>query len=320
MYNFKRDTKLYVVVSGNRYNIDISQINFSQDIAVITPEKNTIQENILFLKTYADSYKPATFSFKIPAIRENDFQVLFDRVLDYQVFDIYVETKGEIFEITNCVITNTVFSINEDKPLELVISGEAIQVSRVGTPGSYSYPGTYIPRTNSRSYNRITNVDVSFGDIGTIDRITSLSIELQTKIRWLPTDTLEDVCQAGAMTIPYPEEFVVEKRILAGSIASYAIQSIAFNPSTALYILVGQKLGSTTYGFEFDLNSVTYTSRIGSGEIFTHVYDWRLTENPNSLSELITYITDLQGVATAILDFWGDPILDSNNQPILDST
>lgn len=319
MYNFKRDTKIYIVVSGNRYNIDLSQISFSQDITAISPEKNTIQENIYFLKTYADSYKPATFNFKIPALRENDFQVLFDRILDYKTFDLYIETLEEVFKITKCVITGTIFSFDIVKPIELTISGQGTRLDRVGTPDSYSYPGIYIDRSTSRTYNRITKVDINLGGVGVLDRIKDLYIEIQTKIKWIPVDILKDICQAGSISIPYPEEFVVEKRVLAGSISSYELKNLTFNYSTPLYILVGEEVGSTTYGFEFDLNSISYTSRIGTGEIFTHIYDWRLTENPQSLSELITYITDLEGVSNAILDFWGDPILDSDNQPILDS-
>jgi hypothetical protein len=151
-----------------------------------------------------------------------------------------------------------------------------------------------------------------------MDYFSSISVELQTQINWLPNKILSEVCSSVPEVI-CPEEFTVDKRILAGTLSSHRLDPITWSTGTTLYMKFGEKVGSTIYGFIFDLNQVSYTSRLSTGEIYKHNYDWRLTENPDSLAQLIEYVTDQADDSRAILDFWGLAILDSDNLPILDS-
>ena len=313
-YNFKKQVKVYVVIGTRQYLLDISEVSFSQDIEDLARETKTLQSQEMFAEAMVTEYKPANFQITFPALREADFQAIFDRALDYGTFDLYIDSKQEVFKIETCVITNASFIAVKARPLTLSISGEA---SKLTVEASSIIPGTPQARSSSRTYNKVSYVGAVLSSVEIASAYTSISIELQNQIKWLPFTILE-ACGPEPVLL-YPLEFIVEKRILSGSISTYEQDEIRWNADTTLLIKIGQEVGSKVYGFEFDLSNVAFTSRIGTGQIYTRHYDWRLTQNPDSLSEIITYIVDYEDNARAILDYWGISILDSDNLPILDS-
>jgi hypothetical protein len=318
-YSFKRNAKVYIVSNGKQYNVDISEIIFSQDLADISTPVKTIQTQEMFAHTIAKIYQPATFQITFPALREADFQVLFDRALDYATFDLYIKNRNDLFKLEKCVITNTSFILRKTTPVTIDITGEASKLTREGD-ASTTIEGEVQSRSSSRTYNRLTYLEVGIDSVDNLDvleTLVSVNIELQNQIKWTPFNILE-ACGPETEFL-YPTEFTVEKRILSGSIATHDEYAIDWDADATLYIKAGQEVGNDIYGFEFDLSNVAYTSRMTPGEIYTTHYDWRLTQNPESLLEIITYITTGDGDAHAILDFWGAEILDSNNLPILDS-
>ena len=312
-YNFKKDTKLYLVSNDIKYNIDISEINFSQDIKDIRNEIKTVQSQNMFAPTIVDMASPANFAITFPALRESDFEVVFDRALDIGTFDLYIVNKKRIFKIDYCVITNATFIIEKMRPLSMSVTGEARKITQVTT-----IPGTDRTRSSTMTYNTVSYLNVLLNGIAAFERLNSVSIELQNNIKWIPYKTLDEVCLPPG-ELAYPTNFTVEKRILAGTITDYSIEGIAWDSDATLFIEAGQNVGGTIYGFEFDLQNVTFTSRINTGDIYSQSYDWRLTQNPASLSEIITYITTNVSGDRAILDYWGLAILDSNGLPLLDS-
>jgi hypothetical protein len=317
MFSFKRDAKVYMVTNDVQYNIDISEITFAQDIADSLVDIKTMQSQEMFAKTVVTAFKPATFNITFPALRQDDFQTVFDRALDYQVFDLYIATASDTFKLEGCVITNTTFIVLKTKPLSLGIAGEGSKLSREGD-GNVTIPGTVHARSGTRTYNTITYLDITLGGVPTLDYFKSVSIELQTQIDWNPYETLGEVCGPEGELV-YPGEFSVSKRVLSGTLTSHRIDPQTWSTDTSLYMEIGQKVEGTLYGFIFDLDSVSFTSRVGTTDIYTHSYDWRLTQNPDALAELIEYITDTTDESNAILDSWGIAILDSDGLPILDS-
>jgi len=313
LYNFKKDTVFYVVSNNIRYNIDISEINFTQDIKEIRRDVKTIQSDEMFMPVLIDAASPANFSITFPALRESDFEVIFDRALDVGTFDIYIENKHRIFKLEYCVITNATFVLEKMRPLSMSVSGEGRKLSQVT-----DIPGTVRARSSTRTYNQVSYLNILLNGIPAFEKLNSVSIELQNNIKWNPYKTLAAVCLPPG-EIAYPLDFVLEKRILAGTITDYNIEGIVWDSDTTLYIEAGQNVNGTIYGFEFDLGNVTFTSRLNTGDIYSQSYDWRLTQNPASLSQLIRYITTNVEGDRAILDFWGFAILDSDGLPLLDS-
>lgn len=317
MYSFKRDAEVFLVSGTRQYNIDISDISFNQDIDTSDKANKTIQEAKLFKDVIIGACRPAEFSFTFPALRESDFQVVFDKSLSYGTFDLYVRNKSDLFKIEYGVITNMSILISKNKPLAVDIKGEASKIYRVGD-ASTAIPGTVEARSSTRTYNRITIIDVTIGGVPPFESFTAASIELQNQIKWKPFKTILDACIPGTQIV-CPTEWTLDKRILSGSLSSYKLENILWNSNTSLTLEVGQDVLGTVYGFKLILDNITFTSRLNTGQIFTQSYDWRLTQNPESLLELVSYITTAVGDSHAILDAWGESILDTNNLPILDS-
>lgn len=294
-YNFKRDSKVYLVDElNNQYNIDVSTITFSQTFMEKSFEAKTIQSQDFFDNSVINKANPANFTFTFPALREDDFTIVFDKALSAGSFDLYIETTDEVFKLENCVITNGRFVIEKLRPLSMEITGEA---SKLSTPGVLS--GTPIIRDSNRTYNRITNVAVFLdGAVLGLDFINSININLINQIKWTPYLTLQDICEANVTQEPlYPQTYVIESKELSGTILCFltnendsSLQS--WNNSIPILIQVGQDISGTTYGFEFDMNECFYKQLINaSGEVYAITHSWKLVENPTVLSDLLTYVT-----------------------------
>lgn len=322
-YSFKREANLYIVYAGLQYNIDISDISFSQTIQEESYQAKTIQSQSQFERSVIHKANPVNFEFTLSAIRENDFLIVFNRGLDCLPFDIYIETLQDVFKIEIAVITNVSFLTPRNGILGLGISGQASKLSRVGNYG-YTIPGSVQTRANSITYNltKYLDIELSATSIGT--DIVSLTTELQNNIRWLPNSIITGTCDP-ATELLYPTEFIIENKILSGNITRYLrddnnsfVQQ--WSQDTTLYIEVGQQVGQIVYGFIFNISNCSFTNRVAPNEVYVQSYDWRMIQSPDSLFEVISYVTLEEGEEQAILDYLNQPILDSNNSPILEST
>lgn len=316
VYSFKKEATGYVVFNNEYYNITLSAIDFSQTLAVKTVKsKNLHAPNALSSKVAINKYNPASFSLSHYAIRENDFKILFNRALDAGSFDLYVQTQADTFKAEGCVITSAQIGASKNEALGLNYSGEAKSILRVGDE-TYTIPGTEIVRDSAQTYNRINYVDINFNTTN-YTGIVNLSVELQNKVKWVDNDVI-GLC--GTTNTPtYPDNYVVEERVLAGSFTTSNITNDSFGVNEALDLTVGQKVGAIVYGFNVNSSDVSYTTRINTGSIFTQSFDWRVSENPSALSEIFTYTTYAAGTSGAILDYLGEAILDYQDEAILEN-
>jgi hypothetical protein len=300
-YNFKKEAKVYLVqgTPANQYNIDISNIQFSQTFMESSYPTKTIQTQNMFEGSVVTKANPSNFEFTFPALREDDLKIVFDKLLDYQSFDLYISTLQDVFKLRNCVITNGNFIIERLRPLSMTVSGEATQLSKVGSYGSYTIPGTVQSRDVNRTYNRITFVDIQLGDTATgIETLStdlvSLGIELQNKVRWKPF-SIVGKCDT-ANTVLYPENYYIDSRILAGTVTRHLTDTnndnlLNWDNDIPLSIEAGQEVSGTTYGFVLDMDNCSFTNRLQTGNVYTQSYDWRMTQNPTDLADVISYVT-----------------------------
>ena len=96
----------------------------------------------------------------------------------------------------------------------------------------------------------------------------------------------------------YPSDFTLGKRILGGTIATYvtetkqsgtlALQS--WDSSAPILLKVGEGTGTAFRGITLNGNC-SFTNRVGSGSVFVQNFDWRLTDNPTDLGNILTYTT-----------------------------
>lgn len=296
-FNFLKQAKLYLVWDNKQYNIDIQDVSFSQTFTENSYSVKSLHAQNLFEASVINTANAANFAFTLPILKEADFSIVIDRLLDCDTFDIYVSTQQDVFKLEYAVFTNGSFVIEKYQPLSLQVSGDASKLSKVGVYGSYTIPGTVQSRSASRSFNLIDFMEITLDSSSISTEVSTVGIEIQNDIQWTPHTTVQGALSAtNAVTSMFPTAFTVDKRVLAGSIERYITDSNSsrlqsWSVNSALRIKVGQKVGSTLYGFDINMSSCSFTNRATVGGVFTQSYDWRMNYNPTSLSDVITYLT-----------------------------
>ena len=298
-YSFLNEAKVYIVYGTTKKQLDITSISFSQTFTEETRSVKTLHnQNNMFEGSVINTANPANFEITTNLLIEDASKIVFDRLTDTNSFDLYVktaaviedgvETSATVFKLEKCVITNGTINIERLRPLSLSISGQASKL----LPGS-SVPSGMTLRTasSSRTYNLHSDLFVSLSGTTITDHLVSLSIELQNDIQWIPYKTVNTA--AGTR---YPTQYTVNGKVLAGNITRYlnddtesASQSYGTNQS--LRIKAGTNIGGLFKGIDFNSNNCSLTQRIQTGAVFTKSSDWRMVQNPASVSDVFTYFT-----------------------------
>jgi hypothetical protein len=318
-FSFKKEAKVYAVSKGKRYTLDFSTLDFGQTFTEHSYSNKTVQIPNMFEQSVINKANPANFELTFPAIRESDLLILFNRALDYNTFDLYVVVGPDVYLIETCVITSTNFIIEKTRPLSISIQGEAIKVSVPGSSDDFIVPGTSVARSPNRTYNKADYINIRLDNIA-YEGINSVNISLDTEVTWTPYTTVNDALYAlDRDSSMYPKDFSVKKRNLSGDFIAYYTDEPKWAINIPIYIEAGDRVGSTIYGLKFDIKKTAFTSTLLTGNVFTYQHNWRMTENPDSLTEVIKYIgyTD---TALAIKDHLGFDILDYLGNPITEST
>lgn len=289
-FNFLKQVQVYLVHGGNQYLIDVGSISFSQTFTEQSTPVKTLHEQNMFERSTINKANPANFELSVNVLRNDDHNIIYDRLLDYGTFDLYAATEESVYKLTTCVLTNGSFDIKRDAPLSVKVSGQATKLSKVGTAGSYTIPGIAQVRA-SRQYVGPVQItaELEGSDIST--ELVGLSIELQNEINWNKYTTVQGAIGAtDAANSMFPSTFTVSKRILAGNIRKYITGSnaddlLTWSTDTSLLI----RATDDNYGFEFDMSNCSFTNRLEVAEIFIQTFDWRMTENPNDLTNTIKY-------------------------------
>jgi hypothetical protein len=292
-YIFKKEAQLYLVHSGTKYKIDISEISFSQSFQEKSYEVKTLHNQVGFEGSNINRANPAEFSFNTPLLEEARHKVVFDRLLDCTTFDLYISSGQDVFKLEKCVIQDGTFEINKSRPLRLSISGEASKLSKF----SESIPGTLragdeydittyiIPQVNTLT---IGGTDIS-------SDVVALSVEVQNDISWNKYNTIQGAVTAtNAATSMFPNNFTVGTRVVAGSITKYLKGStdlLTWNTNTALRL---KAWNTSNKGVDFNITNCSFTNRFQDSEVFLEEYSWRMTQRPTALEladSVITYTT-----------------------------
>jgi hypothetical protein len=288
-YSFLKEAKVYIVYGTTKKQLDISSVSFSQTFTEETRSVKTLHnQNNMFEGSVINTANPANFELRTHLLIEDASKIVFDRLTDTNSFDLYISTESDVFKLEKCVITNGTINIERLRPLSLSISGQASKL----IPGS-SVPSGMTLRTasSSRTYNLNKDLFVSLGSSNISDHLVSVSMELQNEIQWIPYKTVNTA--AGTR---YPTQYTVKGKVLAGNIRRYlnddtesASQSYGTNQS--LRIKAGTNIGGLFKGIDFNSNNCSLTQRVEVGTVFTKSSDWRMVQNPASVSGVFTYFT-----------------------------
>ena len=305
-YNFKKEAEVFVVYNASKYKLDVSSITFSQTFTEQSYSVKTLhnQKN-LFDSSVINKANPANFEITLPLLKEADFTTVFDLLVKYasttstlSTFDIYISTELDVFKVEKSVITNGSFVIEKSRPLSLTVSGEASKLSYLGLKTDVGIPGSSVSRSATTSYMISPQVSITLNSV-VLSNIVSASMELQNNIDWNPYTTvhgaLNTTSSANSM---YPSDFTLGQRILGGTIATYvtetkqsgALALQSWDSSAPILLKAGEGTGTAFRGITLNGNC-SFTNRVGSGSVFVQNFDWRLTDNPTDLGNILTYTT-----------------------------
>jgi hypothetical protein len=250
--------------------------------------KTLHNQNNMFEGSVINTANPANFELRTNLLIEDASKILFDRLTDTNSFDLYISTESDVFYLEKCVITNGTINIERLRPLSLSISGQASKL----IPGS-SVPSGMTLRTasSSRTYNLNKDLLISLNSTSILDHLVSVSIELQNDIQWIPYKTVQTA--AGTR---YPTQYTVNGKVLSGNIKRYLnddteSNSQSYGINQSLRIKAGTTIGGLFKGIDFNSNNCSLTQRVEVGAVFTKSTDWRMVQNPASVSGVLTYFT-----------------------------
>ena len=293
-YSFKKEVEVFILSGGNRYKLDVGDVNFNQTFSEKSyPVKTLHAQNNVFEASVINKAAPANFSFSFFAIAENDFSIVETLLLNVSTFDLFVKTAADIFKITNCVITNGTFVIEKSRPLSIEVQGQGSRVLR-----GQSLTGSLQSRNATKTYGIPQSVITTINGTS-VPYIVSHTLELQNEIKWTRYATVNGAIGATtANSSMYPSSFSLSKKILSGSMVEYVSNTNAsdtqtWSTSAQVVIKAGNGLSSSSFrGFHFGPATCSFTNRLNPGDVFTQSYDWRMTQNPTSLGSVLKYVTD----------------------------
>ena len=204
-----------------------------------------------------------------------------------KTFILYATLSNDTYLLEKCVITNGTFIIEKLENLKLTIAGQASRLSR-----GVTMPSTVASRSLTRTFQKVDYLEVSIDGTSLTQGVTSVSVELQNDIKWLPYETVNDALNASnATTSMYPSNFTLEKRILSGSVEQFVLSN--FNSDVQTWetgVNVVIKAGKdATNGWQFNLSNCSFTNRNTVKDVFTQSYDWIMNDNPTDLGSKITF-------------------------------
>ena len=258
LYHFLENTKVYLQLSsGLVHKLDITPegVNFSQTFTETTLEEKTLQSQTSLIKTGVfKKANPASFSFTVPLLKENDFDFLFNLLVDLNTsntldtFNLFFINENKVFTLETCVLQSGNFVIDRIKPLAMQLSGQAsklvaskskreicsatgiVDFSGIAQIGGLSFTNSQVqPRSKTRTFLPLTEAQVQYNnEYGTSggaekEALQSVNIELQNNISWINNRTITgSINTTNSYNVVYPTNFTLNDRSLAGS-ASFFI-------------------------------------------------------------------------------------------------
>jgi len=294
-YNFKKQTKLYVVRNGLRYALDIyPDISFSQTFnETNVPVKTLHSQYNMFENAVITKANPANFAFTVPILLESDLNIVLELLMDYEqgseatlkTADLYVESNSEVYKLEKSVFESGTFQIVKDAFISLSLSGTARKLSKF----TDTIPGTLQTRSAKQTYNQVSAMLVAIGGV-TQNYVTSVSVELKNEVQWVDFATLQNsLVISDALGTQFPEAFVVGSRTLSGTVQQYVTNETnsvnTWSIGGALSIQIGT-VGQLT-NLQFLVPSIVYTNRLEVQDLYIQSYDWRMNSNPAALADVI---------------------------------
>lgn len=305
--NFARDTDVYVTYNGNNYKLHASGVEYSQAFQQDSYSTKTLDKPYNLVESAViRKANPANFSITMPMVDESSvyqhilLQLLLkntDSVLD--TFTLHIDpstsemsdTFRKMYMLSTCVITGASFTIANNAIMQVTITGQAAQLSRVNY--SAFNIGSYTTFDNL-TYAVAKNINITV-DGNLLENVFGVALEVQNDIGWTKNETLQNSLDiAGHTQTVYPSSFTLGSRTVAGSISQYvggALQSYTNIQSWKENIAIRIQAGLAANNLQLDaqLTPCSFTNRLKPSEIYSQAYDYRMMGHPSNLNTLFTY-------------------------------
>lgn len=305
--NFARDTDVYVLYNGSYYKLHVSQIEFDQTFQQDSYRTKTIDKPTnLVDASKITSANVANFSITLPMVDESSTyqHILLQLLLSntdntLNTFTLFVDPSTadqpsnvrRMYQISNCVLTSGSFTIANNAIMQLQVTGQASQLTRVNHTNFNI--GSYTTFDNlTYAVSKIINVRV---DGTLLEGIFGVALEVQNNISWTKNKTLQNSLDiAGYTQTVYPASFTFDERVVSGSITQYVGNSLdaytniqTWKENIAVRIQAG--LASNNYQIDAQLTPCSFTNRVTPTEIYSQAYDYRMMGHPSNLNSSFTY-------------------------------
>jgi hypothetical protein len=275
MYNFKRNSKLYLVYEGLKYRLETySDLSVSQ-----TFNEQGITRKTLHTQTDLHDHavitraNVASFSFTVPFFDQASIQKELELSTSYTngvapSFDLYIESDNITYKLEKAVFETTTFNLSRDAPITVSLAGSGSKITKVT-----EIPGV-LQATPSRTYTRVSTLNTEVNNT-TLSSILNINMEVVNKITWTKNDTIN---QSLVGSIIYPTSFVLSGREIRGSVTHFVTETNK-TELTDTSINATLDVDINTNLLSFQLPSVVFTRRDDTGDLITRTYDFRLNSN-----------------------------------------
>jgi hypothetical protein len=290
-HSFLKESKLYIVYGGNKYRVyTTTALDFSQTFAQESyPVKTLHDQTKMFEGATITSANAVDFSFTVPLTKEKDESLIIDLLSGLNneqltSFDMYVQTGSAVFKVDDAVITSGDLSISPNTQFAISVEGQGTKLERVGNE-SYTIPGTLQSENPSRTPLLVYPV-ISIDSLD-MNNIISVNVNIQNNITWTDFKTLQKSLNVtNASNIMRPSDYVVEKRIVSGTINQYQtdnnitqFDNFSTNSNITLKAVeVGKAVDATPF-FQIQLNPASYTARMQVADVYQQSYDFSSLDN-----------------------------------------
>lgn len=300
---FLEDT---TVVPSVFYRLHVSKdISFSQTFAHSgRPVKTLHNQKAVFEKSTINTANPADFSIEIYLVDENttyqhkplDFLINYsnNNIPSFNLHFVNDSVSPNVlYKLTTCVLTAGSFRLDKSAVMSCSLEGTASKLTY--STGTFNYTHTGYVQTSNTSFAIARAMQVTLN--GTIlSHISSVNLELQNRINWIPNKTLQASKNAtDANTSIYPTAYVLQDRELAGSITQYVNQGVSSTTDNLLKwgnnvsISIYAGLSASNYQLQLDIPAVSFTNRNVVGNFMAQSYDFRSVSNPSDLNSYFIY-------------------------------
>lgn len=295
IYNLKRNTQVYLVYGGVKYSLDVYDDFTASQTFVESPVKQKTLHNpeFMFDKAIINNANAANFSFTMPIYVEHDLRVVLNLLMDYtssyslNYFDIYFKSNSETYKVEKCVFETSIFSLVKDRIITTNLTGSASKLSKfTGT-----IPGTPSSATGT-TFNYIQFADVKINNVS-LSNITALTLELKNNVSWLQNNTVHSALLISSYTDTlYPKEFVLDSRVLSGTIQQYVTDTNATSVNSwniSVPISVQITCRNTTI-LSVNIPAAVFTNRLDIQDIYVQAFDFRMVNSPTSVSSIMSFV------------------------------